>query len=357
MDTERWDIARADAWYRELPWLVGANYLPATAANSLEMWQAATFDPATIERELGWAAELGMNTARVFLHHLLWEDDRDGLLARIDRYLAIAASRGIRTMLTLFDSCFDPEPRLGPQSILPGVHNSAWVRCPGRKRLADSSRYPELEAYARGIVRAFASDERVLVWDVWNEPTPVAEPPDAGAVTASDLEDAAHTERLLSRAFDWVRESRPSQPLTSAIFLPNDRPWTPERLYSVERIQLDRSDVISFHCYEGGDGFRRRARQLAVHDRPMLCTEWLARPASTVEEILPLARDLRIGMHNWGLVSGRTQTRFPYESLEDPYIDREPEPWFHDLLQPDGSPYRSAETALIRDLVTERNAG
>src|SRR5882757_7505005 len=111
----RWAPKRAQTWYDSQPWLVGANFVPSTAINQLEMWQAETFDPATIERELGWAAGLGMNVMRVYLHDLLWAHDAAGFGERIDRYLAIAARYGIRTLFVLFDDCWRDEFALGPQ--------------------------------------------------------------------------------------------------------------------------------------------------------------------------------------------------------------------------------------------------
>ena len=75
---DRWTPAQANAWYAAQPWLVGSNYAPATAINQLEMWQAATFDPVTVDRELGAAQGLGMTTMRVFLHNLPWEEDAAG---------------------------------------------------------------------------------------------------------------------------------------------------------------------------------------------------------------------------------------------------------------------------------------
>src|ERR1700758_5513262 len=168
---DRWTEEQANAWYARQPWPVGANFLPSTAINELEMWQAETFDTATIDRELGWAEGIGMNTMRVFLHNLLWEQDPEGFKKRIDEFLTIAARHHIRPIFVLFDSCWDPFPKLGPQHPpIPGVHNSGWVQAPGAKILADSSQYPQLESYVKGVVGGFANDQRILAWDVWNEP-------------------------------------------------------------------------------------------------------------------------------------------------------------------------------------------
>ena len=136
------------------------------------MWQADTFDPQEIDKELGWAEGLGMNTMRVFLHDLLWQQDSGGFQKRLDTFLGIASRHHIRPVLVLFDSCWDPNPKLGPQHPpIPGVHNSGWVQSPGAKALEDPSQEPRLRAYVEGVVGAFANDSRVLAWDVWNEPS------------------------------------------------------------------------------------------------------------------------------------------------------------------------------------------
>ena len=68
-----WSKEKANAWYAKLPWMAGADFLPSTAINQLEMWQEESYDSATIDRELGFAAGIGMNVMRVYLHHLAWQ--------------------------------------------------------------------------------------------------------------------------------------------------------------------------------------------------------------------------------------------------------------------------------------------
>ncbi len=142
----RWTEAQANAWYAQQPWPVGADFLPSTAINELEMWQADTFDPVTIDRELGWAEAIGMNTMRVFLHNLLWEQDPKGFSQRIDQFLAICARHHIRPVFVLFDSCWDPQPQARPPAparrrrpqlrLGPGPRH----RCPQRPRAISPSR-------------------------------------------------------------------------------------------------------------------------------------------------------------------------------------------------------------------------
>src|SRR6185503_18224011 len=126
--SSRWSESQANEWYQHQPWLVGSNFLPANAINELEMWQADTFDPQEIDKELGWAQGLGMNTMRVFLHDLLWQQDAAGFKRRIDTFLTIAAKHRIKPMFVLFDAVWDPDAKLGKQRApKPGVHNSGWM--------------------------------------------------------------------------------------------------------------------------------------------------------------------------------------------------------------------------------------
>ncbi|PAX06952.1 cellulase family glycosylhydrolase [Sphingomonas lenta] len=351
----RWTPERAQAWYAAQPWIVGANFLPSTAINQLEMFQADTWDPRTIDRELALARSTGMNTVRVYLHDLLWDQDRAGFIKRIDEFLSIAHRHGIRPVLVLFDSCWDPDPQLGPQRRpLPGVHNSGWVQSPGRRRLVDRTEHPRLLTYVRGVVGRFAKDDRILVWDVWNEPDNGG----GGSYEALQLPDEkAMVAELLPRAFAAAREAGATQPLTSGVWTGGS--WAPDSatLDEIHRIQLAQSDVISFHHYGWPEGFEERIAELRRYGRPVLCTEWLARGfGSTVDMILPIAKRERVAVINWGLVDGDSQTRFPWDSWERPYVTRDPAVWHHDLFRVDGTPYRRREIELFREL-TGRGQG
>ncbi|HEX5162327.1 MAG TPA: hypothetical protein VFV88_11430 [Steroidobacteraceae bacterium] len=348
-DTQQWSTQKANQWYAQQRWLVGSNYIPADAINQLEMWQADTFNAAQIDKELGWAESIGMNTMRVFLHDKLWEQDAEGFKKRIDQFLAIAAKHGIRPMLVFFDSCWDPDPKLGPQRPpIPGVHNSGWVQSPGRAGLADAANYHRLEAYVQDIVRRFANDSRILAWDLWNEPDNGAEGDSAAA-----REKFAHVAALLPQVFAWAREADPSQPLTSGVWTHED--WSATgKLNAIEQVQLGQSDFITFHVYDWPEVFERRVKQLQGYGRPLICTEYLARGAgSTFDTTLPLARKFDVGMINWGFVDGKTQTRYPWDSWQKPYTQSQPVTWHHDVFRGDGQPYRQAEVDLIRSLTTE----
>jgi hypothetical protein len=350
-NTTRWSEAQAKDWYARQPWLVGSNFLPASAVNELEMWQADTFDPQEIDREFGWAEGIGMNTMRVFIHDLLWQQDAKGFQQRLQTFLTISAKHHIRPIFVLFDSCWDPYPKLGPQHPpIPGVHNSGWVQSPGAKALADPSQEPRLEAYVKGVVGAFASDPRVLAWDVWNEPSNT----NGGAYGKVELKDKKkYVLDLLPKVFAWARSVHPSQPLTSGLW---EGDWSsPEKLDPIGRVQLEQSDVISFHNYNWPEDFEQHVRWLESYHRPILCTEYMARSVgSTFDTILPIARQHHIAAINWGLVAGKSQTFFPWDSWEKPYVLQPPPVWFHDVFYPDGRPYRQREADLIHELASKQ---
>jgi hypothetical protein len=345
--TGRWTEARANAWYRHQPWLIGANYIPANAINQLEMWQNATFDPARIDIELGWAESVGMNTVRVFLHDLVWQQDKAAFKKRISRFLSIADKHNIRTIFVLFDSCWNPDPKLGPQQPpKAGVHNSGWVQAPGAAALLDPRQYPRLEAYVEGVVGAFAQDRRVLAWDLWNEPDNTN---DASYASLEPANKLALVQTLLPRVFEWARSADPIQPLTSGVWRDASPPLQAQS--PIARIQIENSDIITFHNYDVPELFERQIEALKRYDRPIICTEYMARGlGSTFEGILPIARRTRVAAINWGLVAGKTQTFLPWDSWKTPYVGREPALWFHDVFQTDGTPYRADEVRLLRQL-------
>lgn len=348
--TSRWTEQQANDWYAQQPWLVGSNYIPATAINQLEMWQADSFDAQRIDLELGWAESIGFNTMRVFLHDLPWQQDAAGFRQRIDTFLSIAAKHHIRILFVLFDSVWDPNPQLGKQrTSTPGVHNSGWVQSPGAAALKDSAQWPRLEAYVKGVVGAFAYDSRVLGWDIWNEPSNTNVP----AYRENELPNKKEIVReLLPKAFAWAREAGATQPLTSGLW-EGDYAKS-EKLDPIAKIQFEQSDVLSFHNYSKPAVFKKQVRELEKYHRPVICTEYMARPRkSTFAGILPIAKANKVGAINWGLVAGKTQTYLPWDSWQKPYTDRQPKVWFHEIFRTDGTPYRAEEVSLIKRL-TER---
>jgi hypothetical protein len=334
----RWSAEKANEWYTRQPWLVGCNFIPSTAINQLEMWQAETFDPATIDRELGWAAGIGFNTVRTFLHDLAWQADPEGFKQRMNCFLDIAWRHGIRPILVIFDDCWNADPRIGPQpEPRPGIHNSGWVQSPG---VAVANRGPSawtrLESYVKDILRCFAEDERILLWDLYNEP--------------GNSGNGENSLPLVKAVFEWARAANPSQPLTVGLWFDNQ---------ALNDFQLAASDVITFHHYWESEKLEREIARLKAHGRPVICTEWMARTAgSRVQTHLPIFAREHVGCVNWGLVAGKTNTVYPWKELNSPQeslgMQVGPEVWFHDLLCADGSPYDQTEIETFKKLTGVR---
>ena len=366
----RWTAARARNWYKQLPWLIGSVYVTSTAVNQLEMWQADTFDPVTINRELGWARALGMNTVRVFLHDALWAQDSTGLVARMNQFLTIASSHNISTFFVLFDSCWRGLYHTGEQPApLPGIHNSQWIQSPGSVALADTTQYPRLQQYVQGVVSAFAQDPRVLFWDLWNEAD------NSGSNDPSNKQ--ALVAALLPQVYAWARSAQPSQPLTSCLW---NGDWSsPSNFNAVQAVIMANNDINTFHKYDFVEVFNQAIIQMKQYDRPVICTEYLARNIGCLfDTCLPLAKRKNVGAVNWGFVVGKTQTNLPWDSAQHPYVDASayggttwqavvqpngatpvapypgetPPVWQHEVLQADGTPYRAYEAELIYDLAT-----
>jgi len=320
-----WPTDKAWTWYGQHPWLVGCNFVPSTAVNDIEMWQKESFDPVTIDRELGWAQALGFNTVRIFLNEVVWEADPEGLKARLGQFLGLADKHHIITLVILFDDCFGPNPQVGKQpDPVPRLHNSRWVQSPGAARRDDRAAWPKLEKYVKDIVGSFGNDQRVLAWEVYNEPT--------------------QSLPLVEAAFQWAREAKPSQPITATVF---GTPAMEERIKEL-------SDVISFHNYRPLSELKDKVSILLPTHRPLLCTEWMSRGLGSLLEInLPYFKAQNIACWSWGLVVGRTQTNFPWGK---PIAESEPHPWFHDLLHRDGTPYSEREVAAIRNATGVSNS-
>ncbi len=327
--TGQWTQAQANQWYKNQPWIVGCNFIPSTAENQLEMWQAETFDPATIDRELGYAESIGMNTVRVFLHYLVWQQNWSGYRDRISSYLQIADRHKIKTIFVLFDDCWNGSPHLGIQPApIPGVHNSQWVESPGDPQYKDPSLLPSLAQYTNDVLSYYKNDSRVLLWDLYNE--------------AGNGNHGQASFPLLKQAFATAWQVRPSQPISSCW-------WTDEG--DMDDWELQNSDVITFHCYNTQQGTKSLVESnMKQYNRPIICTEYMARTiGSTFQTVLPYLYEQNIGAINWGLVDGKTQTKFPWGS---PAGGPEPALWFHEIFHKDGTPYKVTETDMIRVYAT-----
>ncbi|MDR1667677.1 MAG: glycoside hydrolase family 5 protein [Bacteroidales bacterium] len=325
---EVWTKEQAHEWYQQWGWLRGCDFIPSTAINQLEMWQAETFDAATIDRELGWAASIGMNCMRVYLHHLGWETDKDGFKKRVGEYLDIAEKHQISTIFVFFDDCWNPTYAAGKQpDPKSGIHNSGWVRDPGDLLFQETALEGILEAYVKDMLTAFKDDKRIVLWDLYNEPG------NSGYGNKSLP--------LLQKVFTWGRTVNPSQPLSVGV-------WN-KSLSDLNQFQLDNSDIITYHDYSELQSHQQTIDTLKRLGRPLICTEYMARTRnSTFQTIMPLLKANHIGAINWGLTAGKTNTIFAWDT---PLPDlAEPPVWFHDIFRTDGTPFSQEEIDLIRSL-------
>ena len=324
---KQWTVEQAKAWEQDQGWLRGSNFVPSTAINQLEMWQAETFDPETIDRELGWAENMGMNCMRVFLHHLAWEIDKDGFKRRMDEYLKIANKHGIKTIFVFFDDCWNPTYHAGKQpDPKPGIHNSGWVRDPGDLLFQDSTLMDELEDYVKDILTTFKNDKRIAMWDLYNE------------------SGSAYGEKsfpLLKQVFSWARDIGPEQPVTSGL-------WDCPSIRIISFI-LANSDIITYHNYRDPEDHQQVIDNLKHFGRPLVCTEYMGRKNNSLfSNIMPMLKREHVGAINWGFVAGKTNTKYGWgEPMPD---GSDPKVWFHDILRPDGTPYSQEEVDLIKSL-------
>ena len=351
----RWGEEKAWKWQKKNGWMVGANFNPSTSINQLEFWQEDTYDSITIDRELKWSSELGMNLHRVYLHNLLWDQDSLGFLKRIEEYLKISDSYNIKTLLVLLDDVWHPIPKLGKQpEPIPYVHNSGWVQAPGSEILGDSLRHNELKNYIKGVISHFANDNRVIGWDLYNEPDNVAPAYPRFPDRPVDIKDKKiYSLSLLKKVFNWSREINPSQPLTVGLWKDSETWGSLDDLTPIDKFAISNSDVISFHAYGDINETRKKIEDLEKYNRPLLCTEYLARSEeNTFQNILPLFKEKNVAAINWGFVSGKTNTAFPWSSWDEEF-DSLPRVWHHDIYLPDKTPFDQEEITFFKKMLID----
>lgn len=345
----KWTEKQSNTWYSQQPWLVGCNFLPSTAINQLEMFQEDSFDQKTIERELDWAKDLGFNSLRVYLHDLLWSE-KEKFKKTFEKFLNICNEREIKPIIVLFDDCHRPYPKIGKQPLpVRGVHNSGWKQSPGMELVnqvgddeIDAKELNRLKEFIQGLLKNYSDDERILMWDIYNEP---------GQFGIGDK-----ALKLLQYTWEWAHEIRPTQPLTSCL----DGAIGDEIL----KLNGENSDVITFHTYEA-EKLDPTIKRLKEFKRPIMCTEYMAREFGTTFKFsLPIFKKENIGCYNWGLVAGKSQTHFGWSTilelqkrkkngdfLNDLDEIPEPEEWFHDIFRKDGSPYKESEINFIKQIL------
>lgn len=324
---EIWSVEKANNWYKKWGWLRGSDFIPSNAINQLEMWQEDTFDAATIDKELGWAEKIGFNSMRVYLHHEAWQQDPEGFKKRVAKYLDIADSHKISTLFVIFDDCWNATYAAGKQpQPKPGVHNSGWLRDPGDLYHKDPKLVDTLESYVKDVLTTFKNDKRIVLWDLYNEPG------------NSGYDNKSMD--LVQKVFTWARTVNPTQPLSVGV-------WKKE-LTALNKFQIENSDVTTYHNYgDPADHMQWVNTIRSQSKRPLICTEYMARTNNSLfSNIMPILKKENIGAYNWGLVAGKTNTKYAWDK---PMPDgKEPKVWFHDIFHPDGTPYLQSEIDAIK---------
>ena len=349
---ERWSKEKAWEWYNSHPWIRGCNYMSADCVNRVDQWQGLHFEERlkTTEEELKLMADLGFNSVRIILEYVVWQKEHDSFLQRLERYISLLDKYGISPMIVLANDCMPPKtelwkmPDIGEQHYDIGYHGGKKHSQHGRHNAPAPHFYLDNEEtredyfkMVREIVSIYKNDNRILMWDVFNEP---------GNSRRSGI-----TLPILKKMFETVREINPSQPVTAGAWCCNSNYEfdMPEDVFCLEN-----SDIITYHNYSRYDEHVRVIKYLKKFDRPIINTEWLARcTGNTVFDNFPLFYLENIGCFNWGFVAGKYQTFEPYEAHWQWYNDDNRAPidftkWFHDLYRPSHRPYDPHEIDTIK---------
>ena len=329
-----WTKEQANEWIKKLPYLAGVNYVPSTAINSIEIWREETFDPKTIDEELGLLKSIGMNTVRIFLSDLVWENDPKGMHLRMEKFLEICEKRDVYVMFTFFTNGGLPEGKWGPQpKPRPNVHNSGWMKTPRLSVLSDESKWGYLQSYVYETVKKFANHKRVVVWDIFNEPGNVG----SAHIAQKKLSDKViqpnieQTKKLMLKAFEWARAANPSQPITAGVW---EAPQWLKNMFEPE--QIKNCDIITYHCYGTLYKHVLIIKELQKYGRPMMCTEWLARhTGSNFNPILEFLKKNNVASYSFGLKIGKIQTELVWPALLNSGIPGVNDVWFHDIFDKD----------------------
>jgi hypothetical protein len=295
----------------DLRWMRGANYVPSYARNDVQLW--LEYDPAVIDRELGYAERLKLNTVRVFLNVAVFEKQPEKLLADFENFLSLCDKHQIKMMPVLFDSCFDPQ-----EVDVNNYKGKNWIPSPGFPRLGDKD-WPEMEKFIRAVVGKYRDDKRIVLWDVMNEPESTGK--------WRDAEGKAKIVDFVRRALKRVKEEKPVQPLGIG--------WA---FSGNITLAAELSDVLILHNYLPIGGLAADIRQIKEMgksmNKPVILNEFVGRPQQRIEEALPVVAKEKMGWCFWELMIGSTQFsqgRMPYQGH----------------IYPDGKCFSATEVAAI----------
>ena len=350
MEQTKWSRERIWDWYNARPWIRGCNYMSADCANRVDQWQELGWEERfeTTEEEFKLMQSLGFNSIRIILEFVVWDEQHDGFMERFERYISLADKYGISCMVVLANDCMRPKcfetNKIGEQKVDLGYHGGRKISQHGHQDemgwhvLDDPELAPRYFEMVREIVTKYKDDERIIIWDVYNE----VGNSKRGEVTLPNLK----------KMFEIIRAIDPCQPLTCEVWGTGKKTYA--NLPAVEQFALDNSDIVSYHSYANYVTNIRLIKELKALGRPIINSEWLARGiGNTVEEMFPLFYLENIGCYNWGFVAGKYQTYEPWNNIwelyeKNPKMSYDFTKWFHDLYRPNHRPYNPKETELIK---------
>ena len=357
----QWSSERAWEWYNRQPWIRGFSGYPSNCVNRIAMWQA--YNRAEIAEQLDYefalAHETGFNAVRAIIQFECWYYEHDSFMANLEEYITLADKHGVKVMLCLGNDCTVPKNfwkpvTFGPQPVDWGYHSgikkgphAGGYTDPGYMLLDDPDIEPAYYEMVDEIAGTYAKDERIQIWDIWNE---------IGNSRRGEMSLSA-----MEKFFEIVRSHNPIQPLTADIWRYT---LDCDKITPAERRALELSDVITFHYYGPYANMILFIEFLREqYNRPLINNEWLNRlDGNDVAEIFPLFYLEKIGSYSWGLMQGYSQTYEPWGGLfNEAFLSgtKDLTKWQHDLYRFNGYPYDPREIKLIKrfcDLADRRFA-
>lgn len=345
----KWTNEEANNWYKRLGWLRGCNFIGSDCANRLDMWQSYKREEKlkTADRELALADKIGFNTVRLWANFDVYYAESESFMDILENYISLCDKHNQKVMLVLGyeedlprGDVFIPK-KLGEQEYALGEHQGRFPLSEEQKSLTPHHymEYPELKdkfiEMVKNIVKKYRDDERILCWNIWNEP----------GIQRGEL-----SIEFMNILFGVVRELDTVQPLCADVWrgLEDGKPISKE-----ERHALELSDIISFHSYSEYRWFVENLFEFKKLNRPIFVTEWLHRiNHNNIHDIYPLMYIENVANYCWGFVVGKTQTNEPWSNIWYQYDNREARnydftKWQHDLFRPNLRPYDPNEIELI----------
>ena len=346
---QKWSKEKANEWYKKQGWLRGCNFIGSDCTNRLDMWQSYKSEEklVTADKELALCDKIGFNTVRLWMNFDVYYKEKNSYMDILEKYISLCDKHHQKVMIVL--AYEEDLPRgevfvakeMGEQKYALGEHQG---RIPLEKEEIEKTPYHYLEykelhdifiEMVKNIVSKYANDERVLCWNIFNEP---------------GIMIGERNIPLLKELFEVVRSYNPIQPLCADIW----RGLNEGKIKSAEeQLAYDLSDVISFHSYLP---YSLLVEELHYHlkdGRPVLLTEWLHRiNHNNIFEIYPLLYLNNVANYCWGFVVGKTQTHEPWPHMWDEYYngiitDFDFTKWQHDLFRPNLRPYDPREIKVL----------